>query len=723
MVLRDLAPDVFRFGHFTLEPQRRLLTIDGRAIPLSSRAFDILLLLVEQRERVVTKDEIFARVWPGTIVEENNLAVQISALRRALGEPSGDPKLVITVPGRGYRFVGTLEQEVAPAPGPLAEPVAEHPVVAALLPARRRISRPALAIAAGALILAILGARYGFRGIDNAPRLSIAVLPFRNLSGDTQQDYLADAISDDLTTDLSHIPGSTVIARESADIYKTHPAAAPEIGRALNVRYLLEGSLRIEANTFHVNAQLIDAPTSAHLWAARFDVTRDKLGAAQEEIVRHIASALNFTLVQVEAARSLHERPNNPDAVDFFLRARSMLDWGGSMARLMAAQGLLEKAVSAAPGFTDAMAELGLVLLEKIGGFDDPDEVRDHAEAKDIIEKAASLAPRSPAVVTAQGMLAFEDGRCEQAEPSFRLAISLDPNDVRAWNGLAHCSHELAQMQEMIDDFQHMLRIDPVNPGNPRRLYGIGAGYLMLGKPAEALDWFNKAGAGLSDDKASETPLGWQEWRRIYMIAATRLMGDSDRAAALYDDYRTRFLHRTVWQLSVYATHALSLLSGHMAYLRALSAAGMPMFAEEDEDFGVKPPIATPTGNDFDPTPLVITGARRIDTSELHTMLSADPRPIVIDVGLGAAVIPGAIWVWAQGLQGDVDHSLAEVNTDGRAWPSRPIVVMGDGPFGWRSYSTSLHLVAKGFSNVLWYRGGEQSWVAAGFPARDRRSP
>jgi hypothetical protein len=320
-------------------------------------------------------------------------------------------------------------------------------------------------------------------------------------------------------------------------------------------------------------------------------------------------------------------------------------------------------------------------------------------------------------------MLAFEDGHCEQAEPNFRLSISLDPTDVRAWNGLAHCSHEMAQMQDMIDEFQHMLRIDPVSPGNPRRLYGIGAGYLMLGKPAEAIEWFNKAGAGLADDKTSDTPLGWQEWRRVYMIAATNLLGDIKRASALYDEYKKRFPHRTVWQLSTYGTHALSLLKGHMAYLNALCAAGMPMFADENVDFGVAPTLTQPSANDFDPTPLIVPGARRIATNELHARLSADVRPIVIDVGLGAAVIPGAVWVWTKGLQGDVDHSLAEATAGRQTLLSGAIVVMGDGPFGWRSYNAAIHLVGKGFSNVLWYRGGEQSWVAAGFPASDRRSP
>jgi TolB-like protein/DNA-binding winged helix-turn-helix (wHTH) protein/rhodanese-related sulfurtransferase len=722
MVLRDLASDVFRFGHFTLEPQRRLLSIDGNAIAVSSRAFDILLFLIEQRDRVVTKDEIFARVWPGMIVEENNLAVQISALRRALGEQPGDPKLIMTIPGRGYRFVGTLEQEPVRALEAPAEPslAALDSTLPPFAPTRIRLPAVAWIGLAACVILAIAGARYAWRGAYTAPRLSIAILPFRNLSGDAQQDYLADAITDDLTTDLSHIPGSTVIARESSDTYKNHPAPTPDIGRALNVRYLLEGSLRIEANTYHVNAQLIDAPTSAHLWAARFDVTRDKLGVAQEDIVRHIASALNFTLVQVEATRSLHERPNNPDAVDFYLRARSLLDQGASMASLTAAQGLLEKAVAAAPGFTDAMAELGLVLLQKVADNDDPDEIKDHDEAGAVIRQAVTLAPRNAAAITAQGMLAWEDDHCDQAEPSFSLALSLDPNDVRALNGLAHCSHDLGLIPQMIDEFRQMLNIDPLSPATPRRQYDIGVGYLLLNKPAEAVKWFNLSGP---EDETANSPLGWQEWRRLYIIAASQELGESKRAADLYAEYRKRWPHRTTWQLAAYDSPVTTRLPGHIALLSALRAAGMPQFANEEEDFGTAPTNVPRTASDFEPTPLSIPGATRVNTTAVRQMQQERPPPAIIDVGHGAAVIPSAIWVWAEGLQGDLDRSLAEAGQDSPAARSRPIIVMSDGPFGWRGYNAALHLVAKGFSHVLWYRGGEQAWAEADYPRNDLRTP
>ena len=571
------------------------------------------------------------------------------------------------------------------------------------------------------LVIVAFGARVLQREMHVAPRLSIAVLPFRNLSGDPQQDYLADAISDDLTTDLSHIPGSTVIARGSSDTYKGRAVAASEIGRALNVRYLLEGSLRIEGDKFHINSQLIDAASGGHIRGDRFDVTRDKLGLVQEQIVRHIASALDFTLVQTEAARSLHERPGNPDAVDLYLRARSVLDESNTLADLKNAQSLLEHCVALSSDFADALAELGIVLVNKMGNFDDVDDDLDGARAEVVISHAMSIAPRNPLVITANGMLAWVNRRCEQAQPSFRLALSIDANNVEARNGLARCSRSLGHMEQMIADLQDILRIDPVGSRNAAREHLVGMGYLMLGRPLDAIDWLERAGAGIVDSSEAETTLGWREWRRIYLIAAYQSAGNNAEAARQFEDYRKTHPHRTVLQLASYDTHALSLAKGYPAYLDALRHAGMPDAIAEDADFAVAETKLPGAGGDFDPTPLDIPGAQRVGTGSVVAMLQQGPQPAVLDLGLGAKVMPGAIWAWPAGASGDLVPLLERAGAG--AGTSRPVIVMSDGPLGWRSYNAALYLVAKGFRHVLWYRGGEEAWASAGHPWQDRRSP
>ena len=730
----------YRFDRFLLEPAERVLSLDGVPVALSSRAFDMLQLLIEHRDRVVTKDEILHAVWPGIVVEENNLPVHVSAIRRALGAQRDGRPFIATVPGRGYRFVASVDEQVRPAPlaTPQVRPAVPSPEpepdggVAPARPVWRGRRRAALAGAA-CLVLAMvgLGCLAVMTRTRPPPRLSIAVLPFRNLGADAGQAYLADAISDDLTTDLSHLPGSLVIARESADTFRDRTVRVDAIGRALDVRYLLEGSLRSENGVLHINAQLIDAQTAAHHWASRFDIARNGLPDAQHAIVRHLAGVLDFTLVQIEAARSLHDRPDNPDAVDLFLRARSRLDRDDSFDGLVAAQRQLEQAVAAAPDFSDAMAQLGLVLLRKIGNFDDPDEWQDHAQAVAVIGRAIALKPQSPLAITARGMLGWEDDRCDQALPDFRLALSLDPDAIEAQDGLSECARALGRMQDMIGGLQDLMRIDPAAPDNARRQNLIGLGYLLLDRPRDALDWLDRARSAILPSEPAGAALGWEEWNTLHLIVAEQRVGHPSRAASMFEAYRRLRPHRTITQLAAYDPRAYSTLPGYASYLAALQAVGMPMSLDETVDFGVPPSPAPHSGDDFSPTPVLIPGAGRIDTATLHALLGLPDPPLVLDVGHGARQIPGSILVWPQGVWGDPDRMLEQAAATARGTvvattsdppgASRPVVVMGDGPLGWSSYDAALFLVARGFPHVLWYRGGEQSWAAHGFETIDSR--
>ena len=710
----------YRFGRFTLEPARRCLSVDGAPVPLGSRAFDILQMLIERRDTVVSREDILAQVWRGTVVEGNTLAVQISALRRALGEPP----VIATVAGRGYRFVGTLQDErqqvqevaggsldhflppVAPAPPPVAR------------------SWPAVLLGLLAIVACLL-----FVGRNRvwpphvAPRLSIVVLPFRNLGHDPEQDYLADAISDDLTTDLSHIPGSVVIARTSADSYKGRAVSTGEIGRALDVRYVLEGSLMAEGANLHINAQLIDAPTGAHLWARAFDVSRDKLGEARAEIVNNIGSALNVTLVDVESLRSLHDRPRSPDAVDMYLRARSVLDRSYTMSSLTEAGQLLEHAVAFDQNYSDALAELGRLLINKISDFDDPTELMDHQRATWAISRALQISPMSITAMTASGYLSWLNGQTEQAESSFRLILSQNGNEVGARMGLAKCAHLLGHMQEMVDDLIELSRIDPVGADLPLRQSMIGAGYLLLGRPKIAADWLHRAGAGLRH-VGNVAGLDWMMWRDARLIAATQLAGDSVRAHSLYVAFSKSRPNISAWRLGSYETKVTANLPGHIAYIQAIEAAGMPAFSTEEpgNTGGRFPDVGV--GSDFDVPPGSVPGATTVGTDVVRGLLSQDHahRPIIVDVGRGVATIPGAVWTWADDPWADQEQALFRAATDAQQHV-RPIIVMGTGPFGWTSYQAAEKLVIRSPGNVLWYRGGEEAWAASNLPSIDRRVP
>jgi TolB-like protein len=250
-------------------------------IAIGRRALDLLGVLVERPGDLISRDEIIEAVWPGTTVEDSNLNVQVAALRRILDDGRAESSCIQTVSGRGYRFVGpvTRVEPAAPPPG-TGQPHAPGISVSARLAA--------------------------------VPRLSIVVLPFANLSDDREQQYFADGITEDLTTDLSRLADMLVISRNTAITYRSKPIGTKQIGRELGVRYVLEGSVRRSGDQVRVNAQLIDAETNAHLWAERFDRDMGDLFALQNEITGRIAVELNLELIASEAARPTEQ----PDAFD-----------------------------------------------------------------------------------------------------------------------------------------------------------------------------------------------------------------------------------------------------------------------------------------------------------------------------------------------------------------------------------------------------------------------
>ncbi len=242
-------------------------------VPIGARALDVLSVLVERAGQLVTKEEIMAAVWRRAVVENANLTVQISALRRVLDQGRPEGSCIQTVAARGYRFMPAV--------------TTDHP--------------------AGSVAAA------------QVPRMSIVVLPFANLSGDPEQQYFADGLVDDLTTDLSRIDGMFVISRNTAFTYKDMAVDAKRIRQELGISYMLEGSVRRSGSALRVNAQLIDARTGGHLWAERFDRDIGDLFVLQNEITGRIAVALDIELVGAEAARTT-ERPG---ALDYILRGRA----------------------------------------------------------------------------------------------------------------------------------------------------------------------------------------------------------------------------------------------------------------------------------------------------------------------------------------------------------------------------------------------------------------
>ena len=264
--------------------------------------------------------------------------------------------------------------------------------------------------------------------LKTAPRLSLVVLPFENLSGDPEQDYFADGITDDLTTDLSHLSGSFVIARNTAFTYKGKSVDAKQIGRELGVRYVLEGSVRRVGEKITVNAQLISTETGAHVWADRFDGERSKLGQLQVEFVARLANSLDVELVRAEALRAMRERPNNPDAVDLSMRGWaervSTVLQGNARRRRRSFRARARNRPPACPG--DGRPRLTLVDRATLLRSDDPKS--DIARAEDWAERAVVAEPGNSAAHMAKARYFCDKRQWPQAIAEAEAAIADNPN-------------------------------------------------------------------------------------------------------------------------------------------------------------------------------------------------------------------------------------------------------------------------------------------------------
>jgi TolB-like protein/DNA-binding winged helix-turn-helix (wHTH) protein len=713
--------ETYLFGQFRLSLARRSLDMSGNPVPLSARAFDMLQVLIESRDRVLSRDEIMARVWPGQSVEPSNLTVQMSTLRRALGDTGEISQWIATVQGRGYRFIGTIDSMPAEAP---LQPCTVIDVAPPPVPPQNRLPWWRIAVAAGLVALAGLAALAVTQLRPRAgrpPPLSIVVMPMRDLSDGGGKQYLADAISDDLTTDLSHIPGSLVIARESADAYKGRAVPAGEVGRALNVRYLLEGSLRAEGSQLRINAQLIDTRNGAHIWAERFVVPTDRLLDAQNEIVRRIAGALDVALIGAEAALAAQVRPTNLSALDHFYRGRSILDHGAALGQLSAAQRELEQAVAADPDFVEALATLGWLLVLKQQGFEYATQAQDDAEAARVIGHALVLSPHNPTALSARGRFLAASGRCAEAIAAFDITLQVDPANLHALWGIQLCAWRNGEAARVVPALQAILRINPQGPDLERGTRLLGMARLFSGDAAGAVADLLRAEALEAGGQPDVDNPTQAEMTETFLIAGYALLGNQDEARRRYAAFRTRLPRRSVWRLTALFTPAQTRVPAFAGIADALVQAGMPRFSDPTRDDGLAPGTAPLQGGEFSATPRGIPGGETIDTARLRQLLAARPAPLIVDVGRRMRVPPGALLVSDDGPAAE-PGGLDAPETVSRLAASRGgVVVMETGSAGVDGYNAALHLIANGLRPVYWYRGGEEAWAAAGWPGEDRR--
>ncbi len=426
---------------------------------IEPQVFDLLVYLVENRDRVVSKADLLAAVWHGRIVSESALGTRINAVRSAIGDSGQAQRLIKTLPRRGIRFIGAVQEEstaATPSSG-TAEPV-----------------RPALPL---------------------PDRPSIAVLPFTNMSGDADQEYFADGISEDLITGLSRIRWLFVIARNSAFVYKRRAVDVREVSRELGVRYVLEGSVRVAGKRLRISAQLIDAATGGHLWAERYDRNLGDMFAVQDEITRHVAAAIEPRLLAAEGvrafSRSAHDLGADLGAWEFVARAQTHF-WRLTPSDHVAAVEILERAVEIHPDYAPAQSLLGfrLVFAAHMGWIDRDQGLvpgRQHAL------RAIALDDHDPWGHIALGYWAMMEKRTEELIAAFGRAVYLNPNSAAAHAYLSHIFAFAGQDSEAIEHGEDAIRLSPLDPEMAFFLGGIAVAHFGAGRFAEAIRYTTEA--------------------------------------------------------------------------------------------------------------------------------------------------------------------------------------------------------------------------------------
>lgn len=352
----------------------------------------------------------------------------------------------------------------------------------------------------------------------NAARASIVVLPFANLSNDPEQQYFADGIAGNLTTDLSRIPDMMVISRNTAFTYRNKPIDTKQIGRELGVRYVLEGDVQRSGSQVRVTAKLIDAETDAHLWAERFTGSADALFALQDEITSRIAVALDLELVDAEASRPIE----HPDTRDYILRGRAVRLRPPSRENRAEAIALFERALALDQQSAAAQGWLAIALTARVLDFMAETAATDIARAEQLAEQALAALPRSTIAHFAKAQVLRAQHRYREAIPEYEAVIALNRNWAHAYSHLGWCKFMTGLIEELIPAQEQAIRLSPRDPQIGLFYSRIGTGHLLQSRTDEAIIWYEKA--------ATATP-AHPEFR-TFLASVYALKGESERAAA-----------------------------------------------------------------------------------------------------------------------------------------------------------------------------------------------
>jgi TolB-like protein/tetratricopeptide (TPR) repeat protein len=446
---------LYLFEDYALDTDRRELRRGGVLLSVEPKVFDLLVHLISNRERVVSKDDLIGAVWNGRIVSESTLTSCINAARSAIGDSGDAQRLIKTLPRKGVRFVATVQEEKSPAD--LTPPY--NPTEA---------PRPALTL---------------------PDKPSVAVLPFTNMSSDPEQDYFADGIVEEIVTALSQMRWLFVIARNSTATYKGRDVDVKQVGRELGVRYVLEGSVRKSGKRLRITGQLIDASTGIHLWADRYEGAPEDVFDLQDRVTESVVGAIGPKVEQTEIERAKRKPTASLDAYDYYLRGianyyPATREEADEMLRH------LRSAIDRDPDFAAAygMAAWCFARRKGSGWTIDSDGARE--ETARLARLAVALAKDDAlAIAWAAFALALVVGELDEATGLIDRALELNPNLAIGWGSSGWIRVWRGDLDVALEHLARARRLSPFGPMMGESLSATAHAHFFAGRYEEACHW------------------------------------------------------------------------------------------------------------------------------------------------------------------------------------------------------------------------------------------
>ena len=428
---------IYQFNQITLDTEQYRLSLSGNPVAVEPQVFDLLTYLVAHKDRVVTRDELLENLWKGKVVTDSALGARLKAARKAVGDSGDRQEVIKTIHGRGYQFISPVTEINADAEK------AEH-------------------------------TDSDINKLNKAATVtpSIAVLPFQNLSGDSVQDYFADGMSEEIITALSRVPDLVVIARNSTFVYKERAVDVRQVGRELDVGYVLEGSIRKMDNRLRITAQLVNAQSGDHVWAERYDRNLDDIFAVQDEITHNIVVELQIKLVTGEYTRLMAKGTKCIEAWELVIRSVPL---GEAHVRddAMLAKQLLGRALELDDNYAAAWSLLGWIYWEEAVWEWSSEPEKSLQMAFDAAQKSLSLDEHHPDGYSLLGHIFMERGDTNQAIAMCEKSVELAPGDAEALALLANILVDLGRVKEGKQKIQRALRLCPFPPPWYEVLLGV----------------------------------------------------------------------------------------------------------------------------------------------------------------------------------------------------------------------------------------------------------